>query len=62
MITIKFIRKKIEECVRLQEEIGLDILVHGKYERNDMVEYFGECLDEFLFAEKHGYSPRGHDL
>nr|WP_330369692.1 hypothetical protein [Enterocloster bolteae] len=55
-------RKKIEECVRLQEEIGLDILVHGKYERNDMVEYFGECLDEFLFAEKHGYSPRGHDL
>ena len=43
-------------------KLRCDILVHGKYERNDMVEYFGECLDEFLFAEKHGYSPRGHDL
>lgn len=42
---------KIGECVRLQEEIGLDVLVHGEYERNDMVEYFGECLDGFLFTE-----------
>jgi len=43
---------KIAECVARQEEIGLDVLVHGEYERNDMVEYFGECLDGFLFTEK----------
>ena len=36
-----FNKKKIAECVRWQEEIGLDVLVHGEYERNDMVEYFG---------------------
>ena len=36
----------------MQEEIGLDVLVHGEFERNDMVEYFGECLDGFLFTEK----------
>ncbi len=45
-------REKIAECIRRQEEIGLDVLVHGEYERNDMVEYFGECLDGFLFTEK----------
>ena len=49
---IDFNRKKIEECVALQEEIGLDVLVHGEYERNDMVEYFGEALGGFLFTEK----------
>jgi 5-methyltetrahydropteroyltriglutamate--homocysteine methyltransferase len=38
------------EAVRLQEEIGLDVLVHGEFERNDMVEYFGENLDGFLFT------------
>ncbi|RED52636.1 5-methyltetrahydropteroyltriglutamate--homocysteine S-methyltransferase [Cohnella lupini] len=42
---------KIAECIVLQEEIGLDVLVHGEYERNDMVEYFGECLDGFIFTE-----------
>jgi 5-methyltetrahydropteroyltriglutamate--homocysteine methyltransferase len=43
---------KIAECIALQEEIGLDVLVHGEFERNDMVEYFGECLDGFIFTEK----------
>ena len=47
-----FVEKKIAECVALQEEIGLDVLVHGEYERNDMVEYFGECLDGYIFTEK----------
>lgn len=48
----EFNKKKIAECVRWQEEIGLDVLVHGEYERNDMVEYFGESLGGFLFTEK----------
>lgn len=47
-----FNKKRIAECVKLQEEIGLDVLVHGEFERNDMVEYFGEHLDGFLFTEK----------
>ncbi len=47
-----FIEKKIAECIALQEEIGLDVLVHGEFERNDMVEYFGECLEGYLFTEK----------
>lgn len=49
---LKFNKAKIAECVALQERIGLDVLVHGEFERNDMVEYFGECLDGFLFTEK----------
>lgn len=49
---VQFNRNKIAECVALQEEIGLDVPVHGEFERNDMVEYFGECLDGFLFTEK----------
>ena len=49
---VDFNRKKITECVAWQEEIGLDVLVHGEYERNDMVEYFGEALGGFLFTEK----------
>ena len=48
----EFIRQKIKECVALQEEIGLDVLVHGEFERNDMVEYFGESLDGYIFTEK----------
>lgn len=48
----EFNRKKIAECVELQENIGLDILVHGEFERNDMVEYFGESLDGYIFTEK----------
>ena len=49
---IAFNNKKIAECVAWQEEIGLDVLVHGEYERNDMVEYFGEALGGFLFTQK----------
>nr|WP_288663943.1 5-methyltetrahydropteroyltriglutamate--homocysteine S-methyltransferase [uncultured Anaerostipes sp.] len=49
---IAFNRKKIKECVKLQEEIDLDVLVHGEYERNDMVEYFGQKLNGYLFTEK----------
>lgn len=49
---IAFNKKKIADCITWQEEIGLDVLVHGEYERNDMVEYFGEALDGFLFTEK----------
>lgn len=49
---IRFNRKKIAECVAEQEEIGLDVLVHGEFERNDMVEYFGEKLKGYLFTEK----------
>lgn len=48
----RFIQEKIAACIALQEELGLDVLVHGEYERNDMVEYFGECLDGFLFTEQ----------
>lgn len=49
---VDFNKKKFAECVKFQEEIGLDVLVHGEYERNDMVEYFGEALGGFLFTEK----------
>jgi 5-methyltetrahydropteroyltriglutamate--homocysteine S-methyltransferase len=42
----------IKECVKLQEKIGLDVLVHGEYERNDMVEFFGENLAGYVFTEK----------
>jgi len=47
----EFNKNKIRECIRLQEEIGLDIIVHGEFERNDMVEYFGENLSGFLFTK-----------
>ena len=47
-----FNRQKIKECIALQEELGLDVLVHGEFERNDMVEYFGEQLDGYVFTEK----------
>ena len=49
---IEFNKKKIAQCIAWQDEIGLDVLVHGEYERNDMVEYFGESLGGFLFTEK----------
>ncbi len=42
------------EAIRWQEEIGLDVLVHGEFERNDMVEYFGELLEGFIFT-KNGW-------
>ncbi len=46
-----FIAKETENCVREQEAIGIDVLVHGEFERNDMVEYFGEQLDGFAFTK-----------
>lgn len=49
---VAFTRDQIAKCIKKQEEIGLDVLVHGEYERNDMVEYFGEALGGFLFTEK----------
>ncbi len=50
----RFIEAQIGKTIRLQEEIGLDVLVHGEFERNDMVEYFGEQLAGFTFTE-HGW-------
>jgi len=50
----QFIQERITKTVALQEEIGLDVLVHGEFERNDMVEYFGEQLAGFAFTE-HGW-------
>ena len=46
-----FLRAETEACVRQQEAIGLDVLVHGEFERNDMVEYFGEHLAGFAFTQ-----------
>lgn len=48
---VEFNKKKIAECIALQEEIGLDVLVHGEFERNDMVEYFGENLEGYVFTQ-----------
>jgi len=45
------IKAYIDECVSFQEECGLEILVHGEPERNDMVEYFGEQLKGFGFSQ-----------
>ena len=50
----KEIKNYIDECIEFQESIGLDVLVHGEPERNDMVEYFGEMLDGFAFS-KNGW-------
>jgi len=50
----RFLRKETEAAVRWQEEVGLDVLVHGEFERNDMVQYFGEQLAGFAFT-KHGW-------
>ena len=47
---VAFAKEKIAECIRIQEEIGLDVLVHGEFERNDMVEYFGENLEGYVFT------------
>lgn len=45
-----FIRSQIDQVIAWQEQIGLDVLVHGEFERNDMVEYFGQRLNGFLFT------------
>ena len=44
-------RREIEHAVQEQEKLGLDVLVHGEAERNDMVEYFGEQLDGYVFSQ-----------
>ena len=49
-----FLEAETRQAVRFQEEIGIDVLVHGEFERNDMVEYFGEQLDGFAFT-KNGW-------
>src|SRR2546425_249030 len=50
----RLIADQIARTLKLQEELGLDVLVHGEFERNDMVEYFGEQLQGFAFTE-HGW-------
>jgi 5-methyltetrahydropteroyltriglutamate--homocysteine methyltransferase len=49
-----FLREETARAIRWQEEIGLDVLVHGEFERNDMVQYFGEQLSGFAFTQ-HGW-------
>ena len=49
-----FLKEETERAIRWQEEVGLDVLVHGEFERNDMVQYFGEQLSGFTFT-KHGW-------
>ncbi len=48
------IDREIAQCIRYQEEVGLDVLVHGEFERTDMVEFFGQQLSGFAFTE-HGW-------
>lgn len=50
----KAIDAHIDDCIKLQEDIGLDVLVHGEFERTDMVEFFGQQLSGFAFTE-HGW-------
>ncbi|WP_141733192.1 5-methyltetrahydropteroyltriglutamate--homocysteine S-methyltransferase [Oligoflexus tunisiensis] len=47
----EFLEKETQNCVARQEQLGLDVLVHGEFERNDMVEYFGEQMEGFAFTE-----------
>ncbi|KRL00154.1 5-methyltetrahydropteroyltriglutamate--homocysteine S-methyltransferase [Liquorilactobacillus capillatus] len=57
-----FIAGKINEWIKWQEDIGLDVLVHGEFERNDMVEYFGQNLSGYLFSKNgwvQSYGTRG---
>ncbi|HCE79519.1 MAG TPA: 5-methyltetrahydropteroyltriglutamate--homocysteine S-methyltransferase, partial [Thermodesulfobacterium commune] len=49
-----FIRQKIAEVIKLQEELGLDVLVHGEFERTDMVEFFAQKL-EGIATTKEGW-------
>ena len=46
----KFLEEKTIDTIRKQEQIGIDVIVHGEFERNDMVEYFGEQLQGFTFT------------
>jgi len=56
---VLFIREEIRACIQKQEELGLDVLVHGEFERNDMVEYFasgleGFCVTDFGWVQSYG--------
>ena len=56
------LKEKIREVIQKQEKAGLDVLVHGEFERNDMVEYFGEQLEGFAFTQNgwvQSYGSRG---
>ena len=58
----KQLKEKTREVIKKQEDAGLDVLVHGEFERNDMVEYFGEQLDGFVFTRNgwvQSYGSRG---
>ena len=46
-----FLEEETVRCIRIQEELDIDVLVHGEFERNDMVEYFGEKLEGFAFSK-----------
>ena len=57
-----FLRDQIRSVIEFQDRLGLDILVHGEFERNDMVQYFGEQLDGYVFSENgwvQSYGSRG---
>lgn len=57
-----FVRDEIKSCIEFQEEVGLDVLVHGEFERNDMVEFFGEKMKGFAFTKNgwvQSYGSRG---
>jgi 5-methyltetrahydropteroyltriglutamate--homocysteine methyltransferase len=48
---VRFLKEETARCIAKQEELGLDVLVHGEFERTDMVEYFGEQLEGFAFTQ-----------
>lgn len=57
-----FIANQINDWIEWQEEVGFDVLVHGEFERNDMVEYFGQHLSGYLFTQNgwvQSYGTRG---
>ncbi|WP_155286820.1 5-methyltetrahydropteroyltriglutamate--homocysteine S-methyltransferase [Lacticaseibacillus zhaodongensis] len=58
----QFNEEETKRWIKFQEEIGIDVLVHGEFERNDMVEYFGEHLNGYIFTENawvQSYGTRG---
>jgi 5-methyltetrahydropteroyltriglutamate--homocysteine methyltransferase len=58
----EFIKKEIQDVVAFQEKVGLDLLVHGEPERNDMVQYFGERLNGFVFTQNGWVQSYGSRL
>jgi 5-methyltetrahydropteroyltriglutamate--homocysteine methyltransferase len=49
-----FLEEEIRRCIEFQEKTGIDVVVHGEFERNDMVEYFGERMEGYAFTQ-HGW-------